>query len=70
MLEQDEMRFRLDEHGEPVEIYFERPNEAHHLIEEFMLLANRTVAEAVGKKPPPRPTASPAGRSARAVDRS
>lgn len=51
VLEQDEMRFRLDEHGEPVEIYFERPNEAHHLIEEFMLLANRTVAEAVGKKP-------------------
>ena len=51
VLEQDEMRFRLDEQGEPVEIYFERPNEAHHLIEEFMLLANRTVAEAVGKKP-------------------
>ncbi len=51
VLEQDEMRFRLNEHGEPVEIYFERPNEAHHLIEEFMLLANRTVAEAVGKKP-------------------
>ena len=51
VLEQDEMRFRLDEHGEPVEIYFERPNEAHHLIEEFMLLTNRTVAEAVGKKP-------------------
>ncbi|MGM9810402.1 MAG: ribonuclease R family protein [Paludibacteraceae bacterium] len=51
VLEQDEMRFRLDEKGEPVEIYFERPNEAHHLIEEFMLLANRTVAEAVGKKP-------------------
>ncbi|MGN0236183.1 MAG: ribonuclease R family protein [Paludibacteraceae bacterium] len=50
-LEQDEMRFRLDAQGEPVEIYFERPNEAHHLIEEFMLLANRTVAEAVGKKP-------------------
>ena len=51
VLEQDEMRFRLDEQGEPMEIYFERPNEAHHLIEEFMLLANRTVAEAVGKKP-------------------
>ncbi len=50
-LEQDEVRFRLDENGEPVEIYFEHPNEAHHLIEEFMLLANRTVATMVGSKP-------------------
>ena len=50
VLEQDEMRFRLNEKREPIEIYFERPNEAHHLIEEFMLLANRTVATAVGKK--------------------
>ena len=51
-IEQDEMRFRLDEHGHPVEIYFESPNEAHHLIEEFMLLANRTVATAVGSGRP------------------
>ena len=51
-IEQDEMRFRLDEHGHPVEIYFEHPNEAHHLIEEFMLLANRTVATAVGSGRP------------------
>ena len=51
-IEQDEMRFRLDEHGNPVEIYFESPNEAHHLIEEFMLLANRTVATAVGSGRP------------------
>lgn len=50
-LEQDEVRFRLDENGEPVEIYFEHPNEAHHLIEEFMLLANRTVATMVGGGP-------------------
>ena len=47
-IEQDEMRFRLDKDGYPTEIYFEHPNEAHHLIEEFMLLANRTVATAVG----------------------
>ncbi len=46
-IEQQEMRFRLDEKGHPVEIYFEEPNEAHHLIEEFMLLANRTVARDV-----------------------
>ncbi len=51
-IEQDEMRFRLDEHHHPVEVYFERPNEAHHLIEEFMLLANRTVATAVGSGRP------------------
>jgi len=51
-IEQDEMRFHLDEHGHPTDIYFEQPNEAHHLIEEFMLLANRTVAKAVGSGRP------------------
>lgn len=51
-IEQDEIRFRLDEHHHPVEIYFEQPNEAHHLIEEFMLLANRTVAKSVGSGRP------------------
>ena len=51
-IEQDEMRFKLDEHGHPTEIYFESPNEAHHLIEEFMLLANKTIAKAVGSGRP------------------
>ena len=51
-IEQEEMRFRLDEHGHPTDIYFEQSNEAHHLIEEFMLLANRTVAKAVGSGRP------------------
>ena len=51
-IEQDEMRFKLDEKGHPTEIYFESSNEAHHLIEEFMLLANRTVAKAVGSGRP------------------
>ncbi|MBO7382118.1 MAG: RNB domain-containing ribonuclease, partial [Muribaculaceae bacterium] len=51
-IEQDEMRFKLDENKHPVEIYFEHPNEAHHLIEEFMLLANKTVAKAVGSGRP------------------
>ena len=51
-IEQDEVRFRLDEHGHPTDIYFEHPNEAHHLIEEFMLLANKTVAKAVGSGRP------------------
>lgn len=51
-IEQEEMRFKLDSHGHPVEIYFEPSNEAHHLIEEFMLLANRTIAKAVGSGRP------------------
>jgi ribonuclease R len=51
-IEQDEVRFRLDEHHHPTDIYFEHPNEAHHLIEEFMLLANKTVAKAVGSGRP------------------
>jgi ribonuclease R len=51
-IEQDEMRFRLDAKGHPTDIYFESPNEAHHLIEEFMLLANRTVATSVGSGKP------------------
>ena len=51
-IEQDEMRFHLDEHHHPVDIYFESPNESHHLIEEFMLLANRTVAREAGSGRP------------------
>ena len=51
-IEQPEMRFHLDKNGHPTDIYFEQPNEAHHLIEEFMLLANRTVATSVGSGRP------------------
>ena len=51
-IEQSEMRFRLDKHGHPTSIYFEESNDAHHLIEEFMLLANRTVARSVGSGRP------------------
>ena len=51
-IEQDEMRFRLDEHHHPIDIYFESPNESHHLIEEFMLLANKTVAREAGSGRP------------------
>lgn len=50
-LEQESLYFRLDENKQPVEICFDHPNDAHHLIEEFMLLANRTVASSVGGKP-------------------
>ena len=50
-IETEEIRFELNDEGRPTRIIFELPNEAHHLIEEFMLLANRTVAEHVGKVP-------------------
>ena len=48
-LEQDELCFRLDDEGNPVDIWFRCATEANHLIEEFMLLANRTVATHIGK---------------------
>lgn len=44
-----EVRFKLDETGKPVGIMIKESKEAHQLIEEFMLLANRTVAESVSK---------------------
>jgi ribonuclease R len=44
-----EVRFKLDEKGAPVGIIVKESKEAHQLIEEFMLLANKTVAEHVGK---------------------
>jgi ribonuclease R len=44
-----EVRFRLDAAGKPLGIVVKESKEAHQLIEEFMLLANRTVAEYVGK---------------------
>jgi ribonuclease R len=44
-----EVRFKLDEKGKPVGIMVKESKEAHQLVEEFMLLANRTVAENVGK---------------------
>ena len=43
-----EVKFRLDDHGRPLSVYFKEPMEANQLIEEFMLLANRTVAERIG----------------------
>ena len=44
-----EVRFQLDEKGKPIGIVVKESKEAHQLIEEFMLLANRTVAEYVSK---------------------
>ena len=45
-----ETKFHLDEKGNPIEIYFKESKSAHKLIEEFMLLANRKVAEFIGKQ--------------------
>lgn len=44
-----EVRFKLDEKGNPIGIMIKESKEAHQLIEEFMLLANRTVAENISK---------------------
>ena len=44
-----EVRFNIDENGKPIDVYFKESKEAHKLIEEFMLLANKKVAEKVGK---------------------
>lgn len=44
-----EVKFELDEQGKPLGVYFKQSKEANKLIEEFMLLANKKVAECVGK---------------------
>lgn len=43
-----EVKFEIDEYGKPLSVYFKESKDANKLIEEFMLLANRTVAEFVG----------------------
>jgi len=46
-----EVRFEIDGKGKPLSVYFKESKDANKLIEEFMLLANKTVAEKVGKVP-------------------
>ena len=46
--ERYEVKFNLDEKGKPLGVYFKESKEANHLIEEFMLLANKNVAESIG----------------------
>ncbi|TXB61431.1 ribonuclease R [Phaeodactylibacter luteus] len=48
--ETDEVKFRLDADGAPVEVYVKERKEAHMLIEDFMLLANREVASFISMK--------------------
>jgi len=45
-----EVRFNLDEDANPIGVYIKESKDANKLIEEFMLLANRSVAELIGKK--------------------
>jgi len=47
--DREEVRFDLDEEGHPVGVYFKESKDANKLIEEFMLLANKTVATTIGK---------------------
>ena len=47
----EEFHFTVDEKGHPTGCFFKRSKDANKLIEEFMLLANRTVAESVGRVP-------------------
>lgn len=47
--ERVEVRFNIDEKGKPLSVYFKEPKDSNNLVEEFMLLANRTVATHIGK---------------------
>lgn len=48
--ESTEIKFRLDEQGKPIGVYTKERKDAHKLIEDFMLLANKKVAEFIAKK--------------------
>ncbi|HLN73989.1 MAG TPA: ribonuclease R [Prolixibacteraceae bacterium] len=47
--ERIEVKFNLDENGKPLSVYFKEAKESNQLVEEFMLLANKRVAEFIGK---------------------
>lgn len=46
----EEVKFKLDEKGKPIDVFVKEQKEANWLIEDFMLLANRRVAERIGRK--------------------
>ncbi len=48
--DREELHFDIDADGHPTRAYFKKSTDATQLIEEFMLLANRTVAESIGKR--------------------
>lgn len=49
-----EVKFNIDENGKPLSVYFKVARDSNKMIEEFMLLANKTVAEFVGKAKTPK----------------
>lgn len=49
--DREELHFDVDEKGKPIRCYFKKSKDANKLVEEYMLLANRTVAESIGKVP-------------------
>jgi len=53
-VEQTEVKFKIDEKGRPLDVFFKESKEANWLIEEFMLLANKHVAKYVGYKDHPQ----------------
>jgi ribonuclease R len=61
--DREELHFDIDADGKPTRAYFKKSKDANKLIEEFMLLANRTVAESIGtpSKPPRGEASSPSG---------
>ena len=64
--DRDELHFDIDEQGHPTRCYFHHSTLATQLIEEFMLLANRTVAESIGAvKKPAHNDQQPASKKAR-----
>lgn len=54
--ERPETKFQLDENNHPVGVYFKEAKEANHLIEEFMLLANKEVAQFIGQAQDGKPS--------------
>ncbi len=63
--ERVEVKFHIDESGYPTGIYYKENKESNQLIEEFMLLANKRVAELIGKAPSgePSPESAPKTKS-------
>ena len=61
--DREELHFDIDADGKPIRAYYKKSKDANKLIEEFMLLANRTVAESIGtpSKPPRGEASSPSG---------
>ncbi len=54
--ESTEVKFILDENGHPTGVYFKESKDSNHLIEEFMLLANKSVAQFIGRKKDGKPS--------------